>query len=149
MVENIKHLSQSIVLSSLLVGTIIIGRKYYERWLCNKWIKVVENDLNSEYEKSYIIDYSNENKNSKSCLSELLLKITSKKIDDININSNGNIKKLNSFGVVDNNLVYEFEDKYVLTLNNNLDNNKIIYSIHTPSFYLLKEVEDKNKKELK
>ncbi len=146
-----EYISRRITLSALLVGTLIVGKKYYENWICNKWIKIIENDLNDDYEQKYFIDtLMDDTKNDHSRKKPDTIHTTSYTIlgskvrsKEIQIGSKGNVKKLKTFTLIDDTLVYEFEDKYILTLFNNGETNNITYSFHTPSFYLIKELNDK------
>jgi hypothetical protein len=142
----IDHISRGITLSALLVGTLIVGKKYYENWISNKWIKILENDLTNEYDQSNYINTLID----KECSNKKLNKVNNNyKITGdifrnvyIKIGTKGNLKKLLSFNILDNTIMYEFEDKYILTLNNDGETNKVTYSFQAPSFFLLKELND-------
>lgn len=143
-----EYIPRGIILSALLVGTLIVGKKYYENWMSNKWIKILENDLNNEYDQSNFINTLIDN----DCSNRKLNKVSNTynlnsdtfRNVHIKIGTKGNLKKLLSFNILDNTIIYEFEDKYILTLNNNGETNTVTYSFQAPSFYLLKQLNDNN-----
>jgi hypothetical protein len=143
-----EYIPRGITLSALLVGTLIVGKKYYENWMSNKWIKILENDLNNEYDQSNFINTLIDN----DCSNRKLNKVSNTynlntdtfRNVHIKIGTKGNLKKLLSFNILDNTIIYEFEDKYILTLNNNGETNTVTYSFQAPSFYLLKQLNDNN-----
>ncbi len=144
MIDHIS--SRGITLSALLVGTLIVGKKYYENWISNKWIKILESDLNNEYDQSNYINtlIDNECSNRKVNKVNNNYKLTGDIFRNVHIKigTKGNLKKLLSFNVLDNTIIYEFEDKYILTLNNDGETNTVTYSFQAPSFYLLKQLND-------
>ena len=146
--EEIKRLTQGLGLTALAVGSLIIGRKYYETRQVVKWAQNINNEINCRYDNCFTIDRLID----ADCVDgkTLTIGINGKDNPDnilskqgIRLGQDGNIKRLVSFIKADNGLVYNFEDNTRLTLTKNDKTNKIMYSFETPGKTVVKEIDDR------
>ncbi len=146
--EEIKLLTHGLSLTALAVGSVIIGRKYYENRQVLKWAQNKTNEINCRYDNCFTIDRLID----ANCVDgkTLTIGINGKDNPDnilskqgIRLGQDGNIKRLVSFIRADNGLIYNFEDNTRLTLTKNDDKNKIIYSFEMPGKIVVKEIDDK------
>jgi hypothetical protein len=146
---SIKLLTKSIAGTALTVGSLIIGNRYYSTYTYNLdeninkiikdtyQVKQVKNE-NNIHLKSFIID-------------RLIDSDCNGKTLSIGINGNknndecqgirygeDNIKFLKSFIKNNDEIIYEFEDNYILKINK--INNKLIYTFQKPGELIIKAV---------
>jgi hypothetical protein len=144
--ENIKLMSQGIAFSALAVGTLFVGKRYYDNYKINKVITQTQNHINNMYSNCFTIDRLID----PDCGGKNLSLGVNGNVKPNNILSHqgirwghdGQIKRLVSFSKVDSGLIYNFEDNYRLTLNKT-DKNKIIYSFQTDNDVIVKEINER------
>lgn len=149
---DIKMLTTGIALTAVAVGSLIIGKKYYKKYVTNNII----NSHYSGFQKNLITVNKTDNNCftidrliDADCNGKPLSIGVNSRVDPNNIlshqgirfgNHNEPIKKLISFIKVDNGLVYEFEDNTRLTLTKNDKTGAIMYSFKTGDLYVTKEM---------
>lgn len=139
--SNIKLLTKGIASTALIVGSLIIGNRYYSTYNYNnhdnyKFIKnnnQVQNKNNNYFKIDRLIDNN--------CNGKIL---------KIGINGNNNdecqgirygdddIKFLKSFIKNNDELIYEFEDNYILKITK--INNKLMYTFQKPGELIIKNI---------
>ena len=152
--NNIKLFKKSIAVTTLSVGSLIIGNRYYSTYNCNKdenihkfmkdnhQVKQDQNENDNIPLKSFTIDRLIDGDcNGKT----LTIGINGHNNPDNSLSyqgirwgQDGQIKRLVSFSKTDDGLIYNFEDNYKLTLNK--INNKIIYSFEYENNLVVKEM---------
>ena len=146
--EEILKLTRTLGLTALGVGSLIIGKRYYEGWQLHKLAVSTTKEINRRYDNCFIIDRLID----ANCMDGKTLAIgVNGKVNPDNILSHqgirlgqdGDIKRLVSFVKFNNGLVYNFEDNTNLTLTKNEKNNKIIYSFQMPGKTVVKEMDNK------
>lgn len=128
------------------VGTLIIGKRYYDGWKFQSLVKETATEINHMYKNSFTIDrLIDSDCDGKALIIGINGKINPNNIlsrQGIRLGQDGKIKRLVSFIKADNGLVYNFEDNICLTLRKN-DKNKIVYSFEMPGKTIVKEMDDK------
>lgn len=151
---DIKLLTAGLVIPAIAVGTLIIGKKYYQKYITEKTI----NSNYSDFQKHLINLNSKYNTNNYFTIDRLIDADCNGKPLSIGVNSiinpnnilshqgirHGNtsepIKKLVSFIKVDNGLIYEFEDNTKLTITTNDKTDVLMYSFKSGNLYVTKEM---------
>lgn len=146
--EEIKRLTQGLGLTALAVGSLIIGKRYFENHQLHKWTVTTTKEINRRYDNCFTIDRLidancvdgktlaigiNGNVNPDNMLSH----------QGIRLGQDGDIKRLVSVIKFDNCLVYNFEDNTHLTLTKNEKTNKIMYAFQMPGQTVVKEMDDR------
>lgn len=146
--EAIAQLTQALGLTALAVGTLIIGKRYYEERQFINWINAANNEIKRRADNCFTIDRLID----ADCIDGKTLSIGVNGNDKpenilskqgIRLGQDGDIKRLVSFFKADNALVYNFEDNTKLTMTKNNATNKIMYSFETPGKTVVKEMDDK------
>lgn len=149
---DIKMLTTGIALTAVTVGSLIIGKKYYQKYITNKLI-----DSHYSGFQKHLININTSGNNcftidrliDADCNGKPLSIGVNSKVDPNNILSHqgiryGNqaepVKKLISFIKVDNGLVYEFEDNTKLTLTKSDNTGSILYSFKYGDVNVTKEM---------
>jgi hypothetical protein len=145
--EEIKRLSQGIAVAAVGVGSLIVGKRYYESYIINKWLNNTQKEIKHRYENCFTIDRLIDS----DCSGKILTIGVNSNINPNNVLSHqgirlgqdGDIKRLISFIKADNSLVYNFEDNTILTLTKNNTTNRITYSFEMPGKKVVKEMDDR------
>lgn len=146
--EAISQLTHALGLTALTVGTLIVGKRYYEERKFINWIDKSTNEIKHRYDNCFTIDRLIDG----NCVDGKTLAIGVNPKDNpdnilskqgIRLGQDGDIKRLVSFVKVDNGLVYNFEDNTRLTMTKNNKTNKIMYSFETPGKTVVKEMDDR------
>lgn len=146
--EEIKKLTQGLGLTALAVGSLIIGKRYFENRQFYNWVDKSTNEIKQRYDNCFTIDRLID----ANCVDgkPLTIGINGKDKPEnilsnqgIRLGQDGDIKRLVSFIRADNGLVYNFEDNTRLTLTKNDKNNKIMYAFETPGKAVVKEMDDR------
>lgn len=146
--EEISKLTRGLGLSALAVGSLIIGKKYYEGRQLRKWAESTTKEINRRYDNCFIIDrlIDAECVDGKTLAIGINGKVNPDNIlshQGIRLGQDGDIKRLVSFIRADNGFVYNFEDNTRLTLTKNEKTNKIIYAFEMPGKTIVKEMDDR------
>ena len=145
--EEIKKLTQGLGLTALAVGSLIIGKRYFENQQFYNWLDKSTSEIKRRYNNCFTIDRLIDG----NCVDGKTLTIGINGKDNpenilskqgIRLGQDGDIKRLVSFIKVDNGFVYNFEDNTRLTLTKN-DKNKIMYAFETPGRTVVKEMDDR------
>lgn len=145
--EEIMKITKGLGLTALAVGSLIVGKKYFENQLLNKWIDKPTTDIKHRYDNCFTIDRLID----ANCTDgkTLTIGVNGKNNPEnmvssqgIRLGKDGDIKRLVSFIKVENGLVYNFEDSTRLTLTKNDKTNKIMYSFETPEKTVVKEMDE-------
>jgi hypothetical protein len=145
--QEISSLTQGIAIAALGVGTLLIGKKYYDNRVIVNFIDDATHTIKKRYDNCFIIDRLidadcagknlsigvNGHVNPDNMLSH----------QGIRLGQDGEIKRLVSFMKADNSLVYNFEENTRLTLSKDDKTNKIRYSFETPGKTVVKEMDDR------
>lgn len=146
--EEIVKLTQGLGLTALAVGSLIIGKRYFENQQLHKWAVNTTNEIKHRYDNCFTIDRLIDS----DCIDGKTLAIGVNGRDKpenmlskqgIRLGQDGDIKRLVSFIKADNALVYNFEDNTRLTMTKNDKTNKIMYSFETPGKTVVKEMDDR------
>ena len=146
--EEIKRLTQGLGLAALAVGSLMVGKRYFENYQLRKWVVNTTKEINHRYDNCFTIDRLID----ANCVDgkTLTIGINGKDNPDnilskqgIRLGQDGDIKRLVSFIKADNGFVYNFEDNTRLTLTKNEKTNKIMYSFETPGKTVVKEIDDR------
>jgi len=145
--QEISNLTKGLALTALGVGTLIIGKKYYDNRVIINFIDDATNHIKKRYDNCFIIDRLID----ADCAGKnLSIGVNSKVNPDnmlshqgIRLGQDGEIKRLVSFVKADNALIYNFEDNTRLTLTKDDKTNKIMYAFETPGKTVVKEMDNK------
>ena len=146
--EEIKRLTQGLGLTALAVGSLIVGKRYFENYQLCKWAVNTTKEINRRYDNCFTIDRLID----ADCIDGKTLAIGVNGRDKpenmlskqgIRLGQDGDIKRLVSFVKADNALIYNFEDNTRLTMTKNDKTNKIMYSFETPGKTVVKEMDDR------
>jgi len=145
--QEISNLTKGLALTALGVGTLIIGKKYYDNRVIINFIDDATNHIKKRYDNCFTIDRLID----ADCAGKnLTIGVNSKVNPDnmlshqgIRLGQDGEIKRLVSFVKADNALIYNFEENTRLTLSKDDKSNKIIYSFETPGKTVVKEMDNK------
>lgn len=143
---NVLRVTRNLGLTALAVGSLIIGKRYYEQRKLRNWAQNYINETDRRYNNCFIIDRLIDPNCDGKPLSigintnQVPLNLMSRQ--GIRLGEDGNIKHLVSFLKVNNGLVYNFEDNTNLTLTKNEKSNKITYSFQTTGKTVVKEMDD-------
>lgn len=145
--EKVKVMTKAIMFSALAVGTLLVGKKYYE--LRNLQLKKNENKDNLNY---FIVDLVIDN-NCKDKILSVGVNQNKKSKDFIGhqcirFGCDGKLKKLIAFSKNKDLLIYYFEDNTQLILKKK-SNNKIIYVFATDDDIIIKEIDDNDRNQWK
>lgn len=145
--EDISKLTRGLGLTALGVGSLLIGKRYYQSWQLRNWAESTTKEISRKYDNCFIIDRLID----ANCVDgkPLAIGVNGKVNPDnilshqgIRLGQDGDIKRLVSFVKFNNGLVYNFEDNTNLTLTKNEKNNKIMYSFQMPGKTVVKEMDD-------
>lgn len=145
--EEIMLLTKGIAMSALAVGTLLIGKQYYQQHKMYNLARDLVKESKRRYNNCFTIDRLID----ANCDGEILsVGINNNNIDNKNILSHqgirlgqyGDIKRLVSCIKNENCIVYNFEDNTRLTLTKK-ENNKIIYSFEMPGKTVVKEMDQR------
>ena len=146
--EEIKRLTQGLGLTALAVGSLLMGKRYFENYQLRKWATNTTSEINRRYDNCFTIDRLIDG----NCVDGKTLAIGVNGNDNpdnilskqgIRLGQDGDIKRLVSFIRADNGLVYNFEDNTRLTLTKDEKTNKIMYSFETPGKTVVKELDER------
>ena len=145
--QEITNLTKGLALTALGVGTILIGKKYYDNRVIINFLDDASNQIKRRYDNCFTIDRLID----ADCAGKnLTIGINGKVHSDnmlshqgIRLGQDGDIKRLVSFVKADNSLIYNFEDNTRLTLSKDDKTNKIRYSFETPGKTVVKEMDDR------
>jgi hypothetical protein len=145
--QEITNLTKGLALTALGVGTLIIGKKYYDNRVIINFIDDATNHIKKRYDNCFTIDRLID----ADCAGKnLTIGVNSKVNPDnmlshqgIRLGQDGEIKRLVSFVKADNALIYNFEENTRLTLSKDDKSNKIIYAFETPGKTVVKEMDNK------
>lgn len=145
--QEISNLTKGLALTALGVGTLIIGKKYYDNRVIINFIDDATNHIKKRYDNCFTIDRLID----ADCAGKnLTIGVNSKVNPDnmlshqgIRLGQDGEIKRLVSFVKADNALIYNFEENTRLTLSKDDKSNKIIYAFETPGKTVVKEMDNK------
>lgn len=142
--DEIMKLTQGLGITALAVGSLIIGKRYYNDWIFLNWFN---REVKSIGNKCFTIDRLID----ADCIDgkSLIIGVNGKTNPNnilsnqgIRLGQNEEIKKLVSFVKADNALIYHFEDNTRLTLSKDIKTNKIRYSFEMPGITVVKEMDD-------
>ncbi len=144
--QEMSSLTRNLAIAALGVGSLIVGKKYFE----NKAILQIIDDSNfskKSYENCFTIDrLIDADCAGKSLAIGIYNDIHRDNIlshQGIRLGQDGEIKRLVSFVKADNALIYTFEDNTRLTMSKNDKTNKIIYSFEMPGKTIVKQMDDR------
>jgi len=145
--QEISNLTKGLALAALGVGTLLIGKKYYDNRVIINFIDDATNHIKKGYDNCFTIDRLID----ADCAGKnLSIGVNSKVNPDnmlshqgIRLGQDGEIKRLVSFVKADNALIYNFEDNTRLTLTKDDKTNKIMYAFETPGKTVVKEMDNK------
>ncbi len=145
--QEISNLTKGLALTALGVGTLIIGKKYFENKVITNFIDDATHTIKKRYDNCFTIDRLID----ADCAGKnLSIGVNSKVNPDnmlshqgIRLGQDGEIKRLVSFVKADNALIYNFEENTRLTLSKDDTTNKIRYSFETPGKTIVKEMDDR------
>jgi hypothetical protein len=144
--EEIMLLTKGLAMTALAVGSLLVGKQYYQKNKLYSLAKEVVKESERRYNNCFTIDRLIDS----DCDGEILSIGINGNIDNNNILSHqgirlgqyGDIKRLVSYIKTDNSLVYRFEDNICLTLTKK-ENNKIMYSFEMPGKTVVKDMDDR------
>jgi hypothetical protein len=144
--QEISKLTKGLAIAALGVGTLLIGKKYYDEVIINS-IDDTTNHIKKRYDTCFTIDRLID----VDCAGKsLTIGVNSKVNPDnmlshqgIRLGQDGEIKRLVSFVKADNALIYNFEENTCLTLAKDDKTSKIRYSFETPGKTVVKEMDDR------
>ena len=145
--QEISNLTKGLALTALGVGTLLIGKKYYDNRVIINFIDDATNHIKKRYDNCFTIDRLID----ADCAgNNLSIGVNSKVNPDnmlshqgIRLGQDGEIKRLVSFVKADNALIYNFEENTRLTLTKDNKTNKIMYAFETPGKTVVKEMDDR------
>lgn len=144
--DKVKMLTQTICLSAVAVGSLILCKRTYDTWKLNRVLSEVYKTTDDIYNNYFIIDRIID----ADCDGKLLVVgikggdnlSNSLSKQGIRWGNTGQIKRLVSFVQLDKDgLVYNFEDDYRLTLTKTT-NNKIMYAFEMKDNVVIKEMNE-------
>jgi hypothetical protein len=145
--EEIMKLTKGLSLTALVVGSLIVAKRYFENRKFYIWLNNSTTEAKRRYDNCFIIDRLIDG----DCIDGKTLSVGINSRDKpenmlskqgIRLGQDGDIKRLVSFVKVDNGLVYNFEDSTRLTMTKNDKTNKIMYSFETPGKTVVKEMDE-------
>jgi hypothetical protein len=146
--EEIRKLTQGIGLAAVAVGSLMIGKKYYEGWQLRNWAVNKTKEINRQYDNCFTIDRLID----ADCVDgkTLTIGVNGREATDnilskqgIRLGQDGDIKHLVSFVKADNGMSYEFENSTYLTLTQDPESKNVLYSYRTPDIMITKKMDDK------
>jgi hypothetical protein len=145
--QEITNLTKGLALTALGVGTLLIGKKYYD----NKVIINSINDSINHNKKLYdncftidrLIDADCAGKNLSIGVNSHINPDNMLSHQGIRLGQDGEIKRLVSFVKADNALIYNFEENTRLTLTKDDKTKKIMYSFEMPGKTVVKEMDNR------
>jgi len=144
--EEVITLTYKLGLTALGVGSLILGRRYYESYKSHKIANECVESLKNAYDNCFLIGRTID----PDCDGKELVIGVGGKNNPNNIISNqgiklgefSKIKRLNSFYKVDNGLVYNFEENTSLILTKKPETNKVMFAFQTPEKTIVKEMNE-------
>ena len=143
--EEITLLTKGLAITAFAVGSLLVGKQYYQQHKLYSLVKEVVKESERRYSNCFTIDRLIDS----NCDGEVLSIGINGNNNPNNILSNqgirlgqyGDIKRLISYIKTENGLVYNFEDNIRLTLTKK-ENNKILYTFEMPGKIVVKEMDD-------
>jgi hypothetical protein len=145
--QEIISLTQGLAMAALGVGTLLIGKKYFENKVITNFIDDATQTIKKRYDNCFtidrLIDADCAGKNLSIGINSHVNPDNMLSHQGIRLGQDGEIKRLVSFVKADNALIYNFEENTRLTLAKDDKTSKIIYSFETPGKTVVKEMDDR------